>query len=165
MQRAPGQSLREFMQRRRPDGLDLREAIELTLNLCGIVHEMHRQNIAHQDLSPDSIMIEWDSTRAPISEAQLTLVSFSQAVNISNNVDVAVASSKQTWYQAPQATDKSWILTVDPSTVCAILLWLLTQVDPRHENDELPHQPRRDRLNQVMLNAIKTSSKHLSFVE
>ena len=165
MQRAPGQSLGEFIQRKRPDGLDLRDAIELTLNLCGIIQQMHRRSIVHQDLSPDNIMIEWDFPRAPINEAQLTLVNFSQAVNVSSSGDGTVASSIQTWYPAPQATDKTWILTVDPSTVCAILLWLLTQVDPRHENGELPHQPRRDRLIEVMINAIKTSSEQLPFIQ
>ena len=68
MQRAPGPSLREFMKKKRPDGFDLREAIELTLNLCGIIQQMHLKNIAHQDLSPDNIMIGCESTDTPIGE-------------------------------------------------------------------------------------------------
>ena len=107
MKRAPGQSLKEFMERRRPDGLYLLEAIQLTLKLSEIVQQMHNRNTVHQNLSPDNIIIELGSTSGPIKDAQLTLVNFSQAVNISKNSDATAEPSMMPWYRAPQAAEQN----------------------------------------------------------
>jgi serine/threonine protein kinase len=119
---------------------------------------MHNKSIFHQNLSPENIMIEWDSNHDSINHAQLTLLNFSQAVSALNSTDLTVASSTQKWYQPLHATTTTLSSTVDASGVCAIIFWLLTKVDPRHNNNELPHQEACENLNQIIDRAVKSAS-------
>lgn len=155
--RAPGYSLKEFIERKCQGVLEISVAIKLTLNLVEILQQMHNKGVFHQNLSPENIMIEWDS-KSGIDRAQLTIVNFSQAVILSNRKYTPVTSSAEKWYHAPQKDDKGLSSTVDPSGSCAILFWLLTQVDPRHDNGELPHQQAHDKLNDMIKSAVESTS-------
>ncbi|CAF4214561.1 unnamed protein product [Rotaria sp. Silwood2] len=158
MKRAPGYSLKEFIERRCQGVLEVSAAIQLSLNLVRILQQMHSRGIFHQNLSPENIMIEWDLKSTSINQAQLTLLNFSQTVIVSTRTDTTIVSSTRKWYHAPQTNVKRLSLTIDASGVCAILFWLLTQMDPRHEHDELPHQQARDKLNDIIKSAANSTS-------
>ncbi len=157
MERAPGCSLKEFIERKCQGVLEISTAIKLTLNLIGIIQQMHNKGIFHQNLSPENIMIEWD-LKSSIDRAQLTILNFSQAVIVSNKAHTPIKSSTEKWYHAPQIDDQGLSSTVDPSGSCAILFWLLTQIEPGHGNDELPHQRARDKLDDMIRSAVKSTS-------
>ncbi|CAF1690110.1 unnamed protein product, partial [Adineta ricciae] len=59
-ERAPGCSLEEFIQRNAINDLNMLSIVQLTLKLTGILRDLHRKKIFHQNLSPKNIMIEWD---------------------------------------------------------------------------------------------------------
>ncbi len=157
MERAPGCSLKEFIERKCQGVLEISTAIQLTLNLIGIIQQMHNKGIFHQNLSPENIMIEWD-LKSSIAHAQLTILNFTQAVIVLNTAHTSIPSSIEKWYHAPQIDGKGLSSTVDPSGSCAILFWLLTQIEPEHDNDELPHQQARDKLNDMIKSAVKSTS-------
>lgn len=135
MERAPGHSLREFCSRVNKSVLSMSDTLQLALHLTRILQRVHERGVEHHHVSPDHVMIEWDSKKQPISEAQLTLLSFSQA------------SSLQKWYEAP------------PAGVCAIVFWLLTTTEPRHDADTLPHQQQRQALDRVINDAVVSGRK------
>jgi serine/threonine protein kinase len=157
MERAPGSSLKEFIERKCQGVLEITTAIKVTLNLIGIIQQMHNKGIFHQNLSPENIMIEWNP-KSSINHAQLTILNFSQAVIVSNITHTSVPSSTDKWYHALQIDDQGFSSTVDSSDSCAILFWLLTQIDPRYDNDELPHQQARDELDDMIKSAVKSTS-------
>jgi len=159
MKLVPGYSLKDFIDERKCKGvvLDIPAAIQLTLNLVGILQQVHNKEIFHLNLSPENIMIECDS-KSSIDRAQLTVLNFNQAMNVSNKTHTSIKSSIQKWYHPRQIDDKGLSSTLDPSGICAILFWLLTQIDPRHDNDELPHQQARDKLNGEIKSAVKSTS-------
>ena len=142
MQRAPGYSLKEFCTRVHKSALAMPDTIQLALSLTRIIKQVHDRGVGHQNVSPEHLMIEWDHKNQPISEAQLTLLSFSQT------------SSLQKWYEAPQASVEGLSSTIDASGVCAILFWLLLQADPRHDGDALPHQQDREALHRAINDAV-----------
>jgi serine/threonine protein kinase len=137
--------------------LEISKAIKLILNLIEIIQQMHNKGIFHQNLSPENIMIEWDS-KSSIDHAQLTILNFSQALIASNRTPVSIPSSTEKWYRAPQIDDQGLISTIDSSSSCAILFWLLTQIDPKRDNDGLPHQQARDILNEMINSTVKFTS-------
>jgi serine/threonine protein kinase len=157
MERASGYSLKEFIeQNKRQRVLEVSEAIQLTLNLMRIIQQVHNKRIFHQNLSPENIIIDWD-LKSSIDRAQLVVLNFSQAVIVSGGLNRSAASSTQKWYNAPQTNEKRFSSTVDSSGICAVLFWLLTLIDPRHENDNLPHQLGRNKLID-MLGTVKKST-------
>jgi serine/threonine protein kinase len=157
MKRAPGYSLKEFIERKCQGVFEIPAAIQLTLNLVGILQQVHNKEIFHLNLSPENIMIEWDA-KSSIDCAQLTVLNFNQAMNVSNKIHTSIKSSIQKWYHPRQIDDKGLSSTVDPSGICAILFWLVTQIDPQHDNDELPHQQAREKLNGAINSAVKSTS-------
>ncbi|CAF1067890.1 unnamed protein product [Rotaria sp. Silwood1] len=158
MKRAPGYSLKEFIERKYRVVLEISTAIQLTLNLVRILQQVHGRGIFHQNLSPENIMIEWDLNSTSIDQALLTVLNFRHAVFVSTSKDTAIVSSTQKWYHAPQTNITKLSSTIDASGICAILFWLLTQMDPRRENDELPHQQARDKLNDMIKGAVNSTS-------
>ncbi|CAF1416937.1 unnamed protein product [Adineta ricciae] len=153
-ERAPGCSLEEFIQRNAINDLNMLSIVQLTLKLTGILRDLHRKKIFHQNLSPKNIMIEWDRNRS-MNDAQLTVINFSQAVRASNRTHIATTSSANKWYDAPQSNDEAFVSTVDASDVCGILFWLLTKNKPVRSRAELPHQQFYDRINDVSRNAAQ----------
>jgi serine/threonine protein kinase len=157
MERVAGFSLKEFIERKGQHGLPVPEAIKLTLKLTGILQQIHNKDILHQNLSPENIMIEWDR-QLSIDDAQLTVLNFSQSVDISNKPDQPAASSAQKWYHAAQMSDEGLRSTIDSSGSCAVLFWLLTQIEPQHDDGKLPHQLHHDQLNGLINTTAKLSS-------
>ncbi len=157
MERAPGCSLKKFIEEKCQGVLDISTAIKLTLNLIGIIQQMHNKGIFHQNLSPENIMIKSD-VKSSISRAQLTVLNFSHAVILSNRTHTPVKSSTQKWYYAPQIDDQRLISTVDSSASCAILFWLLTQIEPSYDNDDLLHVQAHDKLDDVIESTVKFTS-------
>jgi len=82
-------------------------------------------------------------------------------VVVSNRTHTSVTLSTQKWYHARQIDGEGLSSTVDPFGICAILFWLLTRIDSRRNNDELPHQQARDKLNSMIKNAIKSISSNV----
>lgn len=158
IKRAPGHSLKEFIERKFQSVLEISVAIQLILKVVKILQEIHRKGIFHQNLSPKNIMIEWDP-KDPIDQAQLTVLNFSRALMVSNIAHTPVTSSTKKWYHTRQSDIKGLSSTVDPSDICAIFFWLVTRIHPQHENDKLPHQQARDELSNMIKNTIKSLSK------
>ncbi|CAF1173097.1 unnamed protein product [Adineta steineri] len=154
MKRAPGYSLKEFIERKCQGVLQISTAIQLTLNLVEIIQQVHKKELFHLNLSPENIMIEWD-LKVSISCAQLTVLNFNQATIVSDRTYIPVTTSAQKWYHARQIDDKGLSSTIDPSAICAILFWLLTQIDPQHDNDALPHQQAREKFDDMIKSTIK----------
>ena len=143
MERAPGRSLQDFfMDTNNRESLSLLKSIQLTQKLIEIIGYVHEQQVFHQNLSPDHIIIDWDARTTSIRQAQLTLINFTQAkINIRQDDQSSELtrppSSK--WYNPPQNNHISLDATIDASNVCAVLLWLLTHIVPQHDNQILPH--------------------------
>ncbi|CAF1018672.1 unnamed protein product [Adineta steineri] len=154
MKRASGYSLKEFIERKCQGVLQISAAIQLTLNLVEIIQQVHKKGLFHLNLSPENIMIEWD-LKVSISCAQLTVLNFNQATIVSDRTYIPVTTSAQKWYHARQIDDKGLSSTIDPSAICAILFWLLTQIDPHHDNDALPHQRAREKFDDMIKSTIK----------
>jgi hypothetical protein len=159
---APGYSLKEFINRVHRGGLGVLQAIQLVQNLITIVKQVHSKGVLHQNLRPENIMIEWDPKYTPIDQAQLKLIDFSQAYIKSDRSDRISQSTAQCWSKAPQSNVESLIysLTIDTSSICDILLWLLTNIEPRYDSDHLPHERPdvEERINRKITEAIRSTS-------
>lgn len=51
----PGATLENYLERKRPVGLE--QGIDLALKLCKAVHALHRQHIVHRDIKPDNVLL------------------------------------------------------------------------------------------------------------
>jgi serine/threonine protein kinase len=126
------------------------------------VKQVHSKGVLHQNLRPENIMIEWDPKYTPIDQAQLKLIDFSQAYIKSDRSDRISQSTAQCWSKAPQSNVESLIysLTIDTSSICDILLWLLTNIEPRYDSDHLPHERPdvEERINRKITEAIRSTS-------
>lgn len=162
MERAPGCSLKQFIERKDKQELEISTAIGLTLHLIKIIQNMHNRGVFHQNLSPENIMIEWDG-KSSIDAVQLTLLNFSQSIIMSNRIYTSISASKEKWYQAPQTDKPGLTPTVDSSGVCAILFWLLTHIDPHQDNnDNFPRHEVREKLDSI-IRSIVTSISMFSY--
>ena len=160
--RVPGSTLREFVREELRGGFGVLEAIKLVQHLIIIVNKVHSKDVFHQNIGPENIMINWDSKKSSIDEAELTLINFSQVYIKSAKNSFANQSTTQSWYQAPQANVQSlkYLSTIDVSSICALLLWLLTDTDPKHTQNMLPHQQENviDKLNNKIAQAVRNAS-------
>jgi len=158
----PGCSLNEFVNRIHRGGFGVLEAIKLVQNLIIIVKQVHSKGVLHQNLGPKNIMIEWDSKQTPIDQAQLILINFSQAYIKSDRSDRIIQSTAQSWYKAPQLNAESlkYSSTIDASSICAILLWLLTNIEPQHDYDQLLHERKNveEKISRKITEAIRIAS-------
>ena len=150
MERAQGFSLRDFVERIDSPTLSVVDAIQLAQNLIGIIKQIHDRNIFYRNLSPENIMINQQNQQTPVSQAQLTLINFSQALTSLGQKDHGMSSSTVIWCQAAQSNEQALAATVDTTGICAVLLWLITKVNPRYDTEEAPHQQVRDKLNQMI---------------
>ena len=156
---APGYNLKKFFSQIHRGDVGVLQAIQIVQNLITIVKQVHDKDVLHRNLGPESVLIEWDSKQAFADQAQLFLIDFSQACIISEKDTRSTAAS---WYKAPQANVESfkYSSTIDASSICGILLWLLTTIDPRHDQNKLPHQQDNviDKLNKKITQAIRHAS-------
>lgn len=157
MERARGHPLKEFFERQFQRNFEIPTAIKLTLRLIGIIQQMHGKGVFHQNLSPENIIIEWDP-KSSTDDAQLAIVNFSQALILSSRTHASIPSPKDKWYCPPQINHQALNSTVDSSGCCAILFWLLTHINPRHVENNLPHQQARDKLDDMIKTAAKSAS-------
>jgi len=164
MERASGCSLKEFIRQKYHNELGILGALQLAQQLLKIIKNIHSQCIFYGNLKPEHIMIEWDFKNSSIEQAQLTLINFSQAYTISDKEDPTNYLSKQCWYQPLHANAKEFQCSsiVDASGICAILFWLITKIDPQHDNGQLPHQQNdaRDEIERKLNREVKTLSKY-----
>lgn len=142
MERAPGYTLEEFIYRKYRNELSILDAIQLTQHLLKIIKHIHSKGTFYGNLKPNHIMIDWDFKKLPIEQAQLTLIDFSQAYTTADKIDPTNYQLNQFWYQPLSVYAKEFPCssTVDASSICAILLWLITKIAPQHEYGKLPHQ-------------------------
>ncbi|UJR35331.1 hypothetical protein I4U23_028092 [Adineta vaga] len=156
-----GYSLKEFVTQQHRGGFGLLEAIKLLQNLISIVKVVHSRGILHENLEPENIMINWDANNTPIDKAELVLMNFSQCLLNSKEYKPSVQLVEQSWYKPPQSYVESmkYTSTIDASCICAILLWLLTSTEPKHDNNNLPHyQPGLfDKLVSIITKAVRTT--------
>lgn len=157
-----GVSLKEFVQKQLHNGLGVIEAVQLVQSLTKIVKEVHSRNVVHQNLTPETVMIDWNHSQSSADQALLTLVDFSQACVKSNEKSSLNQLSESRWYKAPQANVElqRYRPTIDTSNICALLLWLLTKCDLKHERNKLPHQQHdaKDELNRKIAQAVRNAS-------
>jgi serine/threonine protein kinase len=159
MKHIKGVTLREFV---RTNPMNLRDKLIITIKLLKIVHEIHSRNIVHRYIKPEDIII-----RTPINpdEIDLVLIDFSKACLIQNDetnnrmiFDDDLDDIMNTFYQATQLErqsstgnenhnqqNKNLVCSpsIDTSSVCAVLSWLITGRDPKESkniNGEAPHQ-------------------------
>ena len=159
MERAQKYSLKRFIERRNSPTIGVAEAIQLTLKLTAILREIQNRSVTHQNLSPENIMINWNSQNSSIDQAQLTVLNFSQTVMLPSR-NLASTSSIRKWYKVAQANEPELKATVDASGICAVLFWLITKVNPRDDTNELPHQQERDKLNRLITMAVNEAGMH-----
>jgi serine/threonine protein kinase len=168
MEHINGVTLNEFV---KPKSISFRDKSILTIKLLNIVREMHRRNIVHRHIKLDSIIIKTQSdteNRQNLrysDQINLFLIDFSQACFIQNNeynqtmiFQDALDHIQNNFYQVLQLErqpstddenenqqDKSMLYspTIDTSSVCAVLFWLITDEYPRGSRDihgNAPHQ-------------------------
>lgn len=156
-------TLQEFVKRIHRGGFKILEAVHLIQNLTRIVKDVHSKGVLHQNLSPENIFIDWDEKSTSAEEAIFTLTDFSQAHIISEKNYQSKQSPQNYWYQALQLQDEilKHSSTVDASSLCALLFWLLTNVDPKHDGSFLPHQSEdiMTKLNNKIGSAVRESSE------
>jgi len=159
---APGYTLKKFVYQIHRGGFGVLQAVQLVQNLITIVKQVHAKDVLHQNLGPESVLIEWNSKQQSIDQAELVLINFSQAYIKSEKNSQIHQSTSECWYKAPQANVESFRYnsTIDASSICGILLWLLTNIDPRHDQDILPHQQGNamDKLDNKITQAIRNAS-------
>lgn len=157
-----GISLREFVQKQPRSRLGVLEAVQLVQNLTKIVNEVHSRNVLYQNLTPETVIIDWNHTQSSMDQARLTLVDFSQACTKSDENPPLNQLAESRWYKAPQTNAKlhRYKSTIDTSDICALLLWLLTECDPKHSEDKLPHQQDNvnDELDRRIALAVRNAS-------
>ena len=162
IEKLAGLSLADFVQRESRGGFAVLEAIQLVQKLTTIVQEIHSRNVFHQNLGPETIIIDWDPKKSAADEAQLTIQDFSHAYIKSDKKHQLNPSTVQSWYKPPQADAEplKYIATIDPSSICALLFWLLTNTDPKHTTDTLPHQQENviNKLDNKIALAVRNAS-------
>ncbi|CAF3736525.1 unnamed protein product [Rotaria sordida] len=169
MQRAWKHSLQTVIDRNRErniDDIEVSTAIQFIQNLIGIVKRVHSQGILHQNLEPENIMIECESTNPSIGQARLTLLNFTQAYIKSDQSASMNQEKAYQWYQPPQAHVQAfkYSATNDASVIVAILLWLLTGTIPQHDTNVLPHQQLEvhEKISQKISRAIQFANANRS---
>ena len=157
-----GDTLSKYINEIHRGGFGVLEAIQLVQNLIIIVKQVHSKGVLHQNLCPDNIMLDWNSKQTSIEDAQLILINFSQAYIESDRSERMIQSTAPCWYKAPQSNDESlkYSSTIDASGICAILLWLLTDIEPSQNSGRLPHEPNHveDKINKKIAEATRNAS-------
>lgn len=158
----PGCNLKKFFSQMHRGDFGVLQAVQLVQNLIAIVKQVHAHGVLHQNLGPESVLIEWNPKQTSVDQAKLLLIDFSQA-HIKSEKNTRMSQSTQgCWYQAPQADVESfkYSSTIDASSICGILLWLLTNIDPRHDQNVLPHQQGNvmDKLDKKIAQATRSAS-------
>jgi serine/threonine protein kinase len=161
-ERPQGYSLEHFVNEIHRGGFGVLEAVQLVQILITIIKQVHSKGVFHQNLRPENITIEWNSKQTSMDQAELILLNFSQAYIKSEKTNRISQSEAGCWYKAPQWNVKSlkYSSTIDASNICAILLWLLTNTDPPHDQNLLPHRPNNvmDILGKKIAQAVRNAS-------
>lgn len=161
-----GDQLKLFVHRSRPGAFTILNVIGLIQKLIKIIKEIHSKDVLYLNIRPENIIIQWDYERTTSDEAVLTLTNFSQACIVSEKNHQVKQSTNKYWYQAPQLQDDilKCSSTIDASSLCALLLWLLTNSQPEHDENLLPHQNEDIivKLNNKIASTVRESSKYLS---
>ena len=115
--RAPGYSLKDLIETKHHNELEILEAVQLTQRLLDMITNIHSQGVVYGNLKPEHIMINWDIKNSSLKEAQLSLINFSEAYNISN--------------ESNPITN----FNTDAADICALLFWLITKMDLKNDYD------------------------------
>ena len=145
--------------------LVVKEDLVICLKLIQLVKDIHNRGVVHRTISPKNILINYDDSMTP-DQIQLCLIDFDYAwieqpdEDDSLVWDPAVDLSANSFYHVPQfetprinrnSNDKivqkplaaeQRSRTIDTSSTCAILFWLLTKREPRCSrtaNGQAPH--------------------------
>lgn len=161
MEHINGVTLRDFVG---TNPMNFRDKLLTTISLLNIVREIHSRNIVHRHIHPANIIVR---TQLDSNKIDLVLTDFSQACPISDDepnnrtiFDNDRDYIRNTFYQATQlerqsstgnddynAQNKKLVCTpsIDTSSVCALLFWLITKREPkgsRNIHGEAPHQEK-----------------------
>ncbi|CAF0935027.1 unnamed protein product [Adineta steineri] len=154
-------------------GIDLLDAIKLTQKLLLTIKEIHGKGIVHRDIKPKNLLVihnDGSHTEA----AEIHVVDFGLAyIENRDDIDWSSFEEKakfrethfsctygNIFYRVPQLNSPSWkgktqkeqnalqnvrrSPTIDASSICAILFWLITDIEPgpehRNEMNLAPHQ-------------------------
>ncbi|CAF0877998.1 unnamed protein product [Adineta steineri] len=154
-------------------GIDLLDAIKLTQKLLLTIKEIHGKGIVHRDIKPKNLLVIHNDD-SQIETAEIHIVDFGLAyIENRDDIDWSSFEEKEQFretnfgytygnifYRAPQLNPLSWkgktqkeqnalqnvrrSPTIDASSICAILFWLITDIEPgpKHRNvmNLAPHQ-------------------------
>ena len=157
-----GVSLREFVKTR---PITFQDKLIITLKLLHVIEQMHSRNVVHRYIKPDNIIITTQCHPANSNEIDLFLIDFSGASlteNDERNQNTIFANGPNhilnNFHQACQLVRQPSIQdndqdqrdeqiihspTIDTTSICAILFWLITKEYPRASfniDDKAPHQ-------------------------
>ncbi|CAF1077473.1 unnamed protein product [Adineta steineri] len=168
-----GCTLEQFMEDYFPEGLDLINAIKLTQQLLTTIEQVHSTGIVHRDIKPGNLLVVYDKqTPIESAQIHVVDFGLAFIDNFDDIPDWSIFEKKEPYdathldthlgnhfYISPQMCQKSlrglsdkeknelMILrrseTVDASSICAILFWLITSIEPhryRNEDEFAPHE-------------------------
>ncbi|CAF1200235.1 unnamed protein product [Rotaria sordida] len=154
--------------------IELLDAIKLTQKLLSTVKEIHDRGIVHRDIKPGNLLVVHDpNAPIERAEIHVIDFGLAYSNKHEDTVDWSSFEEKEkyrqtyfghtmgnSFYRVPQLNSPTWknktqkeqnVLlhirrspTIDASSVCTILFWMLTGIEPgtKHRNDSnlAPHQ-------------------------
>jgi serine/threonine protein kinase len=196
MEHIKGVTLLEFIKTTNP--ISFRDKLILTIKLLNIIREMHSRKIVHRYINPDNIIVrtqldtENHHNLHYFDQINLVLISFSRACFSQNdelNQNIILADDcnhiRNTFYQAPQLerqppTDNSnesqqaknlqCNPTIDISSICAVLFWLITKCNPKESRNihgEAPHHLKNHAniIDEEVMRATGKSKNEYSYLD
>jgi serine/threonine protein kinase len=163
--------------------IDLLNAVKLTRKLLLTIKKVHARGVVHRDIKPINLLVRYGvNAPIESAEIYVIDFGLSYIENREDNVDLTSFEEKQKYertyfgdtigncfFRVPQlnsastkqmtAKQKNVLLdvrrspTIDASSICAILFWLITNIEPglktRDQYNLAPHQDQRAE-NQIM---------------
>lgn len=164
-----GDRLTDYVRQNRPN---IQQALQIAQQLLRAVTQIHAQGVVHRDLRPGNVLI---GQRQQSNDKLLTLINFATAWIVDDQASATTSAISEglfnTFYCLPQfemppaqpgdtqIRPDQCSPTIDTSSVCAILFWMITEQEPKESRDldgNAPHklahaqQLIRKRLNTVI---------------
>ena len=185
-----GCTLEDFAHKYRQ--IDLLMAIKLTQKLLFIIKQVHARGVVHRDIKPANLIISYHTnTPIDTAEIHVVDFGLSYIENREDDVDITSFEEKEkfevtwvtetmgnTFFRVPQLNSASTKKmtgkeknalrdvrrspTIDASSICAILFWLITDIEPglktRDQYNLAPHQ-KEEALNKIMSKIEEATSR------
>ncbi|CAF0919938.1 unnamed protein product [Didymodactylos carnosus] len=177
-----GRTLEQFMETY--GTIDLLNAVKLTQKLLLTIKNIHASGVVHRDIKPSNLLVVCDKNATiETAKIHVIDFGLSYIENREDDVDWSSFEEKEkfqqthfgatignAFFRVPQLNSAAWknkthkeqnVLlhvrrspTIDASSVCAILFWLLTDIEPglkhRDESNLAPHQNEEAKMKIMM---------------